>query len=158
MRNVLTILVVSMLFAGCCTFRPDGGFCKKGFASGACGGPVTGYTGTVVAYGESSMVVVPISHIRENTEWRFILRPIGNSATLENATVTITGKVPPAPGDNAWINTAGPGATIISGSYNGAANHMLTACVKPPVPDEASYYYIVDIDGVGVLDPRADID
>ena len=155
MNRTILILLSTSLFSGCCIFVPDGGFCRDSISSAVCGGTAVGYTATVVAYGESSLIVVPVSKIKEDTEWRFILRPLGNNAALENATVTISGKT--TPGNNAWIDTAGTGpGDAIQGSFS--ADGTLAACVKPPVSTPAQYWYIVNVEGVGTLDPRADIE
>ena len=106
MRKILAIISVSALFSGCCTMT-DGAFCKDNFNSAACGADVIGYTHTLIAYGDSTMVVLPISQIQEDTEWRFLLAPVTLSSDpvdYRDATVTITGKT----GFDAWINTAGP--------------------------------------------------
>jgi len=82
------------------------------------------------------------------------LTPVNDS--VKDKEVTITGKVPPEPGDNTWIDTAGTGlGNAIKGTYDN--DKVLKACVKPPISAPASYYYIVDIDKVGTLDPRADV-
>ncbi len=137
----------------------DGAFCEGLFNSAACGGEVEGYTWTAVAYGDSKMLVVPLSHIKNNTEWRFILKPVNLStdpplADYDNATVTITGKT----AADAWINTAGPGNTLITGNF--ATNNTLTACVKglPNTDVGTDYSYIVDIVSVGRLDPRGRVE
>lgn len=163
MRRVLITLVVTTLFTGCCIFTRDGGFCKKGIFSPACAGDSTGYTRTVVAYGDSALVVVPLSNIRNKTEWRFILAPDNirrsekGKGYYNDKKVTITGKVDLLnPGHNDWINTAGPGATEISGTFKD--DKVLTACVKPPNPMSGNkYYYDVKVEDVGILDPRADL-
>jgi len=165
MRRILTILLVTALFVGCA----DGKFRSKIIPSAACGGTVDGYTVTYIAYGDSKLVVIPLSIISDQTEWRFILRPlkIGKSGSVDDykgKKVTITGMSPadpPLPPDhNSWIDTAGtaPGNEI-SGTYNGAADHMLTACVKglPDTTRGTTYKFVVDVQDVGTLDPRADV-
>ena len=163
MRRVLITLVVTTLFSGCCSFTRNGGFCEKAIFSPACASGSTGYTSTVVAYGDSTLVVVPLSDIRNNTEWRFILAPADirwsekSNGYYNDKKVTITGKVDLVnPGHNDWINTAGPGATAISGTFRD--DKVLTACVNPPNPMPGEeYYYDVEVEEVGTLDPRADL-
>jgi len=157
MRRILAIVLVSTLFSGCCL--TDGAFCKGSFHSAACGGEVEGYTWTAVAYGDSKMLVVPLSKIRNDTEWRFILKPVRLPtdpplANYENATVTITGKT----AADTWINTAGPGNSLITGDF--ATNDTLTACVKglPDITVDTDYSYIVDVATVGRLDPRGRVE
>lgn len=131
----------------------DGAFCKDDFNSVACGTPVSGYTHTAVVYGDSKMLVIPISQIKEDTEWRFILAPVtlpGDPIDYRTAAVTITGKNV----DDVWIDTAGPSNTPITGSF--ATDTMLTACVKglPTSVVGTEYNFEVKVTGVGTLDPR----
>jgi len=149
MPRIMTILLVSVIFAGC-----DGTFRSRGFQSTACNAQVEGYTATFIAYGDSKLVVIPLSDIRPDTEWRFILRPLSvgdvNPDVYKNALVTIKGKR--FPGDDDWIE--------VSGTYNGTANdkHTLRECVKPPVAtDGTTYTFLVNVAGVGELDPRGRI-
>ena len=162
MRRTLTILLITALFAGCA----DGKFRSKIIPSAVCGGTVDGYTVTYIAYGDSKLVVIPISIISDQTEWRFILRPvkIGKSVSgddYKGKKVTITGMSPAEPpGHNDWIDTAGTASgNAISGTYNDAADHMLTACVKelPDTTPGTTYEFVVDVQDVGTLDPRAKV-
>lgn len=158
--RVLTILFVATLFAGCCTFTRDGGFCSRSINSVACNSQVDGYTRTVILYGDSKIAVVPISHVRSNTEWRFRLQPVvlptdNQGIDYNNVDVTITGKPaqnPLPPDHNDWIT--------VSGSYNGAAgnNHNLVLCTKANLGAQGTTYeYEVKVDTVGIIDPRADV-
>ena len=152
MRKILPFISVSILFSGCCSMI-DGNFCKKDFDSVACGGPVSGYSHTAVVYGDSHMIVIPISKIKENTEWRFILAPVtlpGDPNNYETAAVTITGKN----ADDVWIDTAGPSSMLITGDF--ATDKILTACVKglPNLLPGTEYNFEVTVSGVGTLDPR----
>ncbi len=168
MRRILLILVITVISAGCAT---DGRFHKKIFTSTICGGEVSGYSVTYVAYGDAKLLVIPLSKIRVNTEWRFILQPLQlrksvSTVDYKAQTVTITGKN----AADAWINTAGPGAGTgiwvgtgaggsITGTYDGAANHTLTACVKnlPNTAVGTAIHFNVDVVTVGRLDPRANV-
>lgn len=154
MKKILLIISVSVLFSGCCTMT-DGAFCSGSFNSVACGGQVSGYTHTAVVYGDSKMAVIPISQIKEDTEWRFILAPVTlpndpPGSDYPNATVTITGK---SAGD-VWIDTAGPAGMQISGDF--ATDTILTACVRglPVSLVGTEYNFEVTVTGVGTLDPR----
>ena len=156
MRKALALIAVLVFISGCCT---DGNFCKNSIHSAACAGPVDGYTLTAVAYGDSKLLVVPLSDIRNDTEWRFILKPLKRrtdpaGSDYDNATVTISGKG----ASDAWINTAGPGNSPISGTL--ASDGMLTACVKnlPDTTIGSEYSYIVHVDTVGTLDPRGRVE
>lgn len=158
MRRILTILLVPMLFAGCCT--TGGKFCKGSIPSAACEGTVTGYTFTGIGYGDSKLVVVPISRLHAGTEWRFRLQPIRLDSDPEgvnyrNVNVTIEGKPagdPPTMDHNGWISA--------SGSYKStaAAAHTFAVCVPADVPIGTIYEYLVEVDLVGTIDPRGDVE
>jgi len=134
----------------------DGNYCTKNFHSVACNTQVDGYTHTAVVYGDSTMTVIPISKIKENTEWRFILAPVTHPSdpnNYETAAVTITGKN----ANDLWIDTAGPSGTLITGDF--ATDKILTACVKglPNSAVGAEYFFEVNVAGVGTLDPRGHV-
>ena len=148
MRRILTMLLVTALLASCV----DGRFQKKSFTSAKCGANMQGYTVTYVAYGDSKLVVIPLSKIKERTEWRFILRPLQLSKArpnvdFKNSTVTIKGKRSP---EDDWISE--------SGTYNGTAadKHTLIECIGTGLA-EPTYFYMVEVEDVGELDPRADV-
>ncbi len=151
MRKILPFISVSVLFSGCCSMT-DGRFCDDNFTSATCGSQVSGYTHTAVVYGDSEIVVIPISQIRENTEWRFILAPITRGDDIVDfsaATVTITGQ-----NDAAWIQTAGPSGAPVTGNFD--TDKILTACVKglPNLTVGFDYKFEVKVAGLGTLDPR----
>jgi hypothetical protein len=157
MPRILTILLVTMLFAGCCT--TSGYFCKGSLPSDVCAtGTISGYTLTGIAYGDSSLIVVPISHIRRDTEWRFRLQPIkldSDYEDYEDAIVTIEGKTAEGtqPADhNAWI--------AASGSYRSTAaeEHTLAVCVPDDAPKGTIFKYSVNVDLIGTIDPRGDVE
>ncbi len=148
MKRITLILVCSFLFSGCVT---DGGFNSGPILGGPCGATVAGYTSTVIAYGDSTLVVVPISKIRPNTEWRFELVPItkpSDAIDYKNVKVEVIGKPSTVmtPGPNDWINVSGEKSTSSKG--------VLTLCVPATLPLN-SYEYLVEVDSVGKLDPRA---
>ena len=82
----------------------------------------SGYTFTVIHYGDSRLVVLPLSEIGRGYEWRFHLVPQQDSpsiAAIKEAEVTITG------GSNAtWLNT--------SGKYN--TGSVISICVPMTAP------------------------
>jgi hypothetical protein len=156
MRRILAIVLVTALFSGCV----NGRFQEKSIHSDACGGTVKGFTITYIAYGDSKLMVIPLSKIRNHTEWRFILDPLtirksDSGKDYKDSKVTITGKR----AEDVWLNTAALGDMLVSGTYNGATDHMLTACVEiTPEPHLGdSFYFVVDVEDIGTLDPRADI-
>lgn len=156
MRRILAIVLVTALFSGCV----NGRFQEKPILSDACEGTVEGFTITYIAYGDSKLVVIPVSQIRNQTEWRFVLKPltVGKSDSgndYKDSLVTITGKR----AEDVWLDTAAPGSVLVSGTYNNATDHMLTACVNilPTPQTNDHFFFIVDVQDIGTLDPRADI-
>ena len=155
MRKILVIISVSVLFSGCCT---NGSFCKGRIASAACGVDVDGYTRTAVAYGDGKLVVIPISTIKANTEWRFYLVPLdnlGGRTPPENTSITIKGQHPADPpvasgGDNEWIETAGDYGTANS---LGKVRY-LAQCTPETLVQGDDHKFEVTVDGIGTLDPR----
>lgn len=147
MNKATLILFSGFLFAGCVS---DGGFHPKPITGGPCG-DVSGFTLTAIAYGDSSLVVVPISKIRPDTEWRFELAPItkpSDTVDYRNANVKIIGKPSTAmPGQNDWINVGGQKGT----------DGTLTECVPATLPIGNTYEYFVEVEFVGTLDPRANV-
>jgi hypothetical protein len=148
------MLVVTVISAGCAT---DGRFRSVSITGGPCG-DVSGYTVTGIAYADSKLVVVPVSRIRADTEWRFYLRPVTNPNDPDNyrdATVTIKGKFPatnPPPERNDWIDVAG------SWSGTNTPGHYLVECVPETVTEGEEFEFLVDVEFVGELDPRAKVD
>ena len=65
MRRTIGTLMIAFLFAGCA----DGKFHKKNITTGPCA-PASGYTHTVIAYGDGKMVVIPISEILSDATQR----------------------------------------------------------------------------------------
>ena len=146
MRKILAILLATFLLVGC----PDGRFVKKEFTSPDCG-LVTGYTITGIGYGDSKMIVVPLSKIRAGTEWRFYLKPEkkrGQPPVHAANHVTIDGKDSPGPND--WI--------FVEGTWDGSGSkHYLVECVPATAVTGETFEYLVDVDKVGELDPRAKV-
>jgi len=159
MRKTATVLVFLALSTGCV----DGKFHKSDITGGPCAPAIpTGYTYTGIAYGDSKMVVIPISRIRAGTEWRFYLLPIdslGGATQFGDALVTIDGKpapyTPPTPPANDdWID--------VSKSYNNATvagrSRYIALCVPTDVEEHQVWQYLVKIETIGTLDPRAHVE
>lgn len=145
MKNNLQLLLVTAgaaaLVTACAT---DGTPIDSADVIEPCSAP--GYTQTNVRYGDSQIIVKPLSKVRPGTAFRFKLLP-QRSATDETdyrtVRVTIKGK------GSAWLPET-------SGSFNDARDGLLTSCV-PEDLQEKVYYYLVEVKDVGVLDPRADV-
>jgi hypothetical protein len=104
-----------------------------------------GYTFTAIHYGDSRIVVLPLSNIGAGYEWRFHLLPqpggMGADA-YKDSLVTVTGG---AGGE--WLNT--------SGKYN--LGSVITICV-PLSAAGSEFKYDVTVVDVGMLDPRAKVE
>lgn len=178
MKIIISVLVFSVLLTGCV----NGRFHKSSITSAACGGPVDGYTYTLVTYGNGTLIVIPVSKVHKNTEWRFYLYPIdklGGPSAYGDSTVTIVGKaagdavldptgttlVPyafplPTPGvGNNWINASG---IFNSGAVNSAEGtgrkRYIATCVPTDVQKDQEWHFQVTIDDVGEVDPRGRIE
>jgi hypothetical protein len=157
MKRITGALVIAFLFAGCA----DGKFHKRNITTGPCG-PVVGYTYTAIAYGDGKLVVIPVSDIRANTEWRFYLFPLdnlGGKTPSNNVHIKIKGQNPAVPpvasgGNNIWID--------IDGSYNTATKdgslRFLVDCTPASLVSGDEHKFEVTIDGIGTLDPRGHVD
>jgi hypothetical protein len=156
MRKIMAVLVTATLFAGCVG---DGDFHKRKITGGPCG-DVSGYTYTGIAYGDSTIAIIPISNIRADTEWRFFLIPIKKQSDLKDwdgVDVKVKGKAVsgPQPADyNDWIN--------VSGSFNSGKSlgrkYYIVNCVPETVSKDDVYTYEVIIDGIGKIDPRGRVE
>ncbi len=154
MRSLLALVSVSVVLSACCT---NGSFCEGQIASAACSGTVDGYTRTAIVYGDGTLVVVPVSMIEPNTEWRFYLEPtrLGGAMPPANTTVTIIGQDPADPpvksgGDNTWIN--------VSGEYGTAGRdrigRYLAQCTPQTLVKGDEHKFDITVEGIGTLDPR----
>jgi hypothetical protein len=160
MKKTIVLLLTISLMSAC----HHGKAIKKTFTSSECfdgGAPLSldGYTITGVAYGDSYLVVVPLSTVHPNSEFRFALAPKKRSnqnRDYKTAKVSITSDDDDGDTPADWLD--------VEGTYADAVDGMLVACV----PDFAlgedetkTYKYKVTIsDGTtvyGYLDPRADI-
>ena len=156
-----TILIVSVLVAltGC----RDGQFIRDSFVSMECGGggvSLTGYTTTVIGYGDSTLTVGPISKIRPETEFRFLLKPqvkdTDPPVAYKDAWVKIESEDDKAEGN--WLEA--------QGTYNGVGRpHTLVTCVpKEEELTKESYKYKVTVsypneaDTISFIDPRVIVD
>jgi hypothetical protein len=164
MKRLLILACMAPLFAGC-----DGRFIKDDFLSSEClenGNRLNleGYTVTAIAYGDSHLVVIPVSKLRPNSEFRFKLLPESKKKTDEfnwvNAWVEISSEDDQVGDDDDmkpsnWLNVAG--------SHSGD-DGWLVACV-PDLEVGREIKYKVSVwanqadsatePALGILDPRA---
>lgn len=149
MKKIIVITCVSLLAAGCA----DGKFNASIFQSDACSPPadVIGFTPVAIKYGDSHLVVIPVAKIKANSEIRFMLLPQKKPSTdivdYENVQVSISSPDDDTDPEANWLE--------VDGSYN-ANDKMLTVCVPVNLTQD-TYKYVVKVDQVGLLDPRADV-
>lgn len=148
MRKILITLVMSMLAVGCSS---DGKFRKGTFASSVCGEQLNGFTMTAIHYGDSRLIVIPISKIEPSTEFRFLLVPKKRSATdihdYDKVNVAISSADDDADASPDWLE--------VDGNLTDDGR-ILTLCV-PATLGQSQYKYDVVVENVGRLDPRADV-
>ena len=105
-----------------------------------CGEPGGGITPTNVTYDEARIQATPVTKIRAGKKWKIKLNGVGTS--LDTAIVTITGKLP---GDT-WVTAAGR-----------EADSPLFICVPDTLSVGDQIYFSINVQFVGMLDPRADV-
>ena len=149
------LLLCALPLLGAC----DGKFIRKEFLSSQCfdGGTrltLEGYTATAIAYGDSHMVVIPLSKVHSNSEFRFRLSPKkqdNDKFDWKDATVVITSEDDDGDVPANWLD--------VSGTYRDK-DGWLVACV-PDIQTARQIKYKVSVtkDGneLGMLDPRAEI-
>jgi hypothetical protein len=84
--NRIFLLVVFTAALGACAY--DGKPRTKVLDSPICGGRVEGYTVAYLFYGESKMVMIPLSEVRPRTPFLVGLKPLDG---FEDADVTVKG-------------------------------------------------------------------
>lgn len=162
MRTTILVLMVAIVVSGCAgqgQYISSREFNTSLAVLDTCdqtgGTPVKlyyGYNG-VTPRASAEIKIRGIAHVRAGEVFAIELKPKSNNRirpgfNFEDAEVTISGK----PGTNSdWIehNPA---------SYNDTApNHELVICVPEGQPS-GRYYYNIEIEDTGTLDPRADVD
>lgn len=102
-----------------------------------------------VQYGDSRLQVHPIANVHRGAALEFRLKPDrrrSDETDYEKVKVAIRGaegKAPPAE----WID--------VEGSYADTGG-TLVVCVPEDVAVD-TYYYMIEVEKVGMLDPRADV-
>ena len=143
LRTAALVLLV-LLLSGCAI---EGKF-RANSLPNTCGS--NGHTFVLIKYGDSHIAAKAVIRVRAGAELQYRLIPDrGHAKNFEQAAVTITKKPSPPPASDAdWVNA--------SGNYDDDSG-VLTVCV-PEDPEATSYFYQIEIDGVGMLDPRADVE
>lgn len=155
--HVLAVAVIAVSLTACVapgTYRPNTDVSK------------TCTNGSVVVeikYGDSYVQVTPKADLRRNAGVKFVLKPKkneqahkkGSSKDTEDLLVTIKGEDFVHRGERSggvesvtWLD--------ISGTAGPSPHDDLIVCADP---DQASgtYFYSVEVENVGKLDPRADV-
>ena len=151
MNKLVVIVAILAGLAGCAT----GKLVKRNTPNGCCA-DCTGFSYTPVAYGDSRLKVLTETEIGQGSAWRLRLKP---GEEFESARVTI---LPKDNGTSDECETAVSGGTDwlkVSGSADKSADRdrapELEICVPLEVPIGCEYGYDVEVEGVGVIDPRA---
>lgn len=136
------ILIPGLVLAlGACT--APGQFSSSTVVSSSC---PKGTTKVHVKYGDSYLDVNPQAKTKANAALQFVLDPKStrgpNGLNYDDVTVTIKGKN----ADASWISESG----------KASEGRDLIVCV-PPAQAEGTYFYLVEVEQVGTLDPRADV-
>jgi len=142
MPRLIAMLFVAGLLAGC----PDGKFIKHNVPN-TCS--TTGWTLTAIHYGDSRIVVIPVSEVVKDAEFRFVLVPASertDSKDYSDVAVKVRGKPP----HDVWFEQEEGKANLGDGTIRVCIDG--TTLVEG---DEISY--VVEVEGVGVLDPRAEV-
>jgi|GEM_PF-4035957 len=140
MHRIIWILLATMLLAAC-----NGKFIKRNVPNN-CGSK--GWTLTAIHYGDSRVIVIPLSEVEAGAEFRFALLPQlkgHGAADFTNATVKVRGKRDP---EDLWF-------TEISGK---ASDVTIFTCVKDTLAPGDTVEYDVEVSFVGEPNPRATLD
>lgn len=140
MHKIITVLLFTILLAGC----SNGKFVNISVPN-TCG--TTGWTVTTIHYGDSHIAVLPLSKVVKDAEFRFKLVPTGpHRDNYQGVTVKVRGKRPV----DSWFEEVEGKANVDQG--------FIRVCVDGTslnIDDE--FFYIVEVESVGILDPRATI-
>lgn len=149
MIRITTALLGIVLLSGC---AKEGQFIADNLPN-SCSS--TGHTFVFINYGDGYLTAKAVIKVKPGKELQYRLKP-GSKTDLvkfRDSLVTITAKTAPnppfpaPPSDSVWLHK--------SGTYRGTGG-VMTVCV-PPNPVGDKYYYTINVQNVGQLDPRADI-
>lgn len=147
-------MIKKIVFALAATMMLTAARCNDGepqdltFDSPTCG-EVEGFTVSYFAYGDGTMVILPISKVRENFVFVIGLDPMSD---FRNASVTVTGTGAAA----SWINGSGTYNGLPSGAY--PKKGLLEVGCVPNDPIGTEYKFKIEVvEGAvtNILDPRA---
>lgn len=141
--RVFALALIAILISGC----EAGRYIQT--ASNNCGG--MGYSVAIVTYGDSVIDVPAVINLRPGSEFRVKLvtrRPDFPPTPTRDLQVTVEGNTVKDP-DSAWITSR---TTTYNTSQPGGFMPYLCVPMNQPADD---YYYLVTVENVGTLDPRA---
>lgn len=157
MRRIILLVLFTIVVSGCAF---QGRFSESGTFPSVGDCDDTGGTFVNLFYDNRQIRTVAVAHIEPGEIFAIRLKPSNdgyNRPTVEGGStpvdyrdfdVTVSGKDGfPA---SAWLS-AGPA------SWNTATDHELVICVPNDLERPSRYYYTIDIDQAGSLDPRADV-
>ncbi len=140
--RIAVILTIAALAAGC----SNGKFVKRSTANNCSG---EGWTHTAIHYGDSRIIVIPLSDVVAGEEMRFFLVPQmrGRDAKdYQGATIRVTSKPPDARFDTKeGVFTSSP---------------IISTCIKDGLATGTEFEYMVEVEmpagtQKAMLDPRA---
>ena len=159
MRKLFVFLLALLSVVGC----RDGQFVRDTFVS-ACGGggiSLTGYTITGINYGDSRLLVLPVSKIMPESEFRFGLIPkvrkTDPPVVYQDAIVSISSTDDDLDTPPNWLD--------VSGSYNAKRGTLVTCVPEAAGLKRTEYKFDVTVswpgtaasDTLSMLDPRANV-
>jgi len=151
MIRIITTLIGIFVLAGCAN---EGMFIADNIPNSC---DSKGHTFVFIEYGDGYLSAKAVIKVKPGKELQYILKPGSKSDLVKfrDMRVTITGKdsppgspFPKPPDDDAWLDA--------DGIYS-VDGRVLTVCV-PEEPKGDKYYYTIDVENVGQLDPRADVE
>ena len=165
MKRRIVLLATVLTLGGCAT---DGAFKTTNIAGSTSCADSSGYTFTGLYFGEGKLVVIPISKIRRNTEWRFYLLPEdlsgGSSPAYGTKDIKIDVKTPPpvSATPNAWLEINDEFDNGKQGKTGwwvfGRKTRYFALCVPDNLSVGDRFHFFVDIEDVGHIDPRAHVE
>lgn len=138
MIRTMIVLLVAVAVSGC---AKDGKLVLDNIPN-TCDG--SGHTFTWIKYGDSHLGALALSKIGRKSEWRFRLIPDNpGGGTYADKVVTIAAK--PGGTPQPWLS--------ISGKHS--VNPVLVLCVPDTLALNDTIEYMIEVQDVGELDPRA---
>ena len=140
MIRAMTTLLVAAAISGCTSY----GKLIETKVPNSCGG--TGHAITWIKYGDSHIGALALTNIGRKSEWWFKLQPDNpGGGSYSDKLVTISAK--PGGTPQPWLD--------ISGKHS--AGSVLVLCVPDTVPVGTIIEYMIEVQDVGLLDPRAEV-